>query len=1536
MLKTINKYKKFYLIVIMFISFLVLFSASLSFVYGEPSIEINGNVYLLEELSATTTGIDGTPTYQWSSSSDGVVFNDIADATNSTYTVTQNEINKYIKVTITNNGNSYSKVTNDVVKIAFYLDKGNITISSSSGYKGYAKNGTVISGNHIDTNKYVVTQTDSTITNTNGISLDGILNNCDLTLDGINTSALNSISIPALKGQDKNVVIRLKNTNTINNILYYTAGEQSVVTTNHGNSSLKITSFEGDGKTSGVLNVLPNGSVHWNSGIGGTDNISYVSGLCISGGTLNVITTKDDDCAAIGAGGNGFAEIKITGGKIYAESASTGATIGGGVGYSSPGPGANIEISGGEIEAINYGNNNQYSGNTDVYGVAIGGGGTYRSNSYDATITITGGKVKTTVPNGATAIGAGNSNLGTGGNSTVNISGGEIIAKGNIGGGSVTGSNTSYNGGSSTVNISGGFISVDGNIGGGSATKGKGGYSEVSITGGTILSDSIGGGYSIKNGYNSSHLTITGGSLNSEVSSTPTNGTENVYLTPITFYNTSDYYSNSLIKSLKGIDSYGIKDVKTDVNGKAYFWLPNTSVITEATDNDNNVYTGIVPSKSQGLLKYNTSMNFYTINLTEDSKYYNLYLDKELTNKYTGTVYKTSDSTFHFYVDKKTDSSGNLYPIDVYASNSDGVMKKITPKSTNNNVEEYELTILTNNIEVWFVITDGSNKILKLDLNSGDIKLTKNSNDNLDVTVDKYRLLNYDGGFTLTSLGFSTANNLTLVSGNANILISNLIAHGNRSVINVDKGTLILKSDNYDNQITSTNAPAIDIREGANINITMEDGNSLKINSSTNSAIGGKGTIILSKSSGAHLTLSKNASYSQITANKYTYTTNGLSNTALPYGLNLPNLIGYHNSTDNRLYDLTKTYTLSNATTFKATSLNTTLRDLTETHKIDENGNLVITLSSKPATLTILRDNEVLESSNWITDNVLTIPASEAYYNLSIVAAKYLTYNYVANDYNNLYDGNPHSVNVDVTNVTNVDVYYSTTMLDNSNYKTAGSTTSPQLTNVGNLPVYFYIPQATYNDNVYKEASGVIHIIINKADNRWNLALGIPNIVQGMTLNPFATARWGETTYSYYQYINGEYVEATPIVDGTYFVKAFVEGTDNYNPLESNYVMFNIESTALVNVVKGRDLLKITDGFKTSETNPIEISKDGVLSAYMAFRYTPNASDKITFKFSQSLPVNTKITLIDFNSSTPTYYRYEVNTALSSLAINDFIKMGTTNTTLAPPTSGGEMVAEYQIILDFSKTTNNINQLKTGINQGSNKITKTDFYAVFSGNNDNNISLGNITNETGKMRIPINVKANDFYLKTLDIKLTDESNNDIALPLDISAELLSEDGTKHYGFIRKNHIFMTIDKELLDEKYTLILDNLTTNKYKINVKLYENNNSKAVTSNTIEITGKNQDSIHVKDLVLSDRFIENNSTITFNVKYTSESARKVLVYRSLKENGTYNSKELVDSISIAELSGELNIPITINQSSGIWRYYFEIGNSTDVYNIIVK
>lgn len=304
-----------------------------------------------------------------------------------------------------------------------------------------------------------------------------------ITLHSINSGYEASIKIPADIGNQKNVTIRLSGKNYINDLLYYTNTEE--------NSTLTLTTAFG---TEGELIVRPSGgggsNTHHGAAIGGRNAPSEqksARGLIIAGGKIDVLTTEENNCIAIGGGGNGYANIQITGGTVIAESSSSGATIGGGLAFTGEGSYADIKISGGIITAINHGTTNSpaiLEGR--LYGTAIGGGSSYESSAasgHESVIEITGGKIYVEVPDGYTAIGGGNSYMSNAGNGQVVISDGEVVCVGNIGGGSTV----KGNGGNATVIINNGNLSSS-TIGGGGSTEGQLGAAYVILNDGFVQS----------------------------------------------------------------------------------------------------------------------------------------------------------------------------------------------------------------------------------------------------------------------------------------------------------------------------------------------------------------------------------------------------------------------------------------------------------------------------------------------------------------------------------------------------------------------------------------------------------------------------------------------------------------------------------------------------------------------------------------------------------------------------------------------------------------------------------------------------------------------------------------------------------------------------------------------------------------------------------------------------------------------------------------------------------------------------------------
>lgn len=247
---------------------------------------------------------------------------------------------------------------------------------------------------------------------------------------------------------------------------------------------------------------------HWNSVIGAADNPADTGdmseGIVINSGVIFAGSTPEDNCTAIGGGGNNYGGVTINGGTVTAVVSSTGTAIGGGIGYGNKGGDTDILITDGTIYAYNLGIKKEGdSFEKFVPAAAIGGGGSKSAaGSLKANITITGGMIYAQSM-GGTAIGGGCSANSSGGPATINITGGTIIAKSTEGkygtenitkGVSIGGGTGKTSGGSVTLNISGDkTILRTGSIGGGLATEEgkKVGYADVTITGGDIVGQVI-------------------------------------------------------------------------------------------------------------------------------------------------------------------------------------------------------------------------------------------------------------------------------------------------------------------------------------------------------------------------------------------------------------------------------------------------------------------------------------------------------------------------------------------------------------------------------------------------------------------------------------------------------------------------------------------------------------------------------------------------------------------------------------------------------------------------------------------------------------------------------------------------------------------------------------------------------------------------------------------------------------------------------------------------------------------------------------
>ena len=103
-------------------------------------------------------------------------------------------------------------------------------------------------------------------------------------------------------------------------------------------------------------------------------------------------------------------------------------------------------------------------------------------------------------------------------------------------------------------------------------------------------------------------------------------------------------------------------------------------------------------------------------------------------------------------------------------------------------------------------------------------------------------------------------------------------------------------------------------------------------------------------------------------------------------------------------------------------------------------------------------------------------------------------------------------------------------------------------TDVGTYEVFYKITRRGYNDE-----TGSYKLTITKVDNYWTKEPAIKGWGYGAFPNsPSATPAFGEVEYTYSRSETGSFTELPEVPDvGQWYVKAHVEGTDNYNVLDT-------------------------------------------------------------------------------------------------------------------------------------------------------------------------------------------------------------------------------------------------------------------------------------------------------------------------------------------------------------------------------------------------
>ena len=1014
--------------------------------------------------------------------------------------------------------------------------------------------------------------------------------------------------------------------------------------------------LRGDSKLNNICYYTINGDSVGN-GNGAADSTLTITSAAGDGsldGTLTIDATQKLRYSCIGATGDKSTAtgLTIAGGTITAVNSGAEAAIGGGSnGY------ADITITGGQITAKQNGN-----------APAIGSGSGTVAVGADAKIRITGGAIAAENINAdGVAIGAGGSRDRVGGYAKIAITGGQI-----------------------TATVAGGTA-----IGGGNSTYAAGGGAEVAVSGGTLSSNgAIGGGFSKTKGYADSAIIVTGGSLNTMMSETPTNENgSSVYLTSATLYNADQLVTKASVTSIS-VTGYGMNDVRTDGGGTLYLWLPENAVLTEAVVSG-NPYTGSILAKYAGILKYNSAKNYYSVHFPYDDRL-TVYADEGRTAVISGSLTVPAGDVLSFWVD------AGAYTVTAYRSAGTEMIPLAGAQS--NGLYAYSLTV-TSNTELLFV-TQRGNETPRLSL---DISTVSAIIDTDSVTVGGYRLPGYTGGFLLTSGALPTVHMLTVIGGSHNMRIDRLVAQRGGNVIEVaGGGTLAVTVSSFNNSLASTGYSAILVREGAELDLSFSGAtDSLTVSSSETSysPIGGAGIVRISQS-GGFLNLASGGS-AQITAERYTYTTNSLNNSALPYTFQPARgqLAGYHNGT--KLAAPEEVYSISAATDFTACVIGYVLPAGVSlpAHGVTDAGALSVALPAETSVQSVKRNGEPLGPGGYAAgSSALTINASEAYGNLEIaLKSETNKISYKAADYSAEYTGNPHTFTVSVAYPESAAVRY------REEGGASYSESPPARTDAGVTTIFWEITAEGF-----EPVTGTNTLTVTKGTNQWVSELTCASIQYGSTPSPNAAAKWGQVRYSYYAAEDlTNSLGTVPTEAGSYYVKAAVEGTGNYDALESDFVPFTIETTVIYST-EGRVLERLSARGDVPISTNVTAAANGAFTVSYGFHYIPNSTNTpLTLNFSSPLPGGTKLTMLDLclsHQEAPRFFYYIVpDSGISALQSTDFYIMGTSeHGTFENANADTAREVQYQLCVEFPQNASATEEFTIKLIQGEKELPKTE------------------------------------------------------------------------------------------------------------------------------------------------------------------------------------------------------------------------------------
>ena len=694
------------------------------------------------------------------------------------------------------------------------------------------------------------------------------------------------------------------------------------------------------------------------------------------------------------------------------------------------------------------------------------------------------------------------------------------------------------------------------------------------------------------------------------------------------------------------------------------------------------------------------------------------------------------------------------------------------------------------------------------------------------------------------------------------------------SPVNVKSGTVDISFSEKDNLISSTSKEesAFFVDEDATLIINSEGGKSLKIDSEEDvPAISGTGTIVLEDSNG-HLKLNEannlNNSTPEISVGTYQYKgTNPKYNAVLNNGEFSFELIGYVDSSgilfpnqmssDNKLdfsaRGIVKVYTKSVKTVSEEVV----------------NGNYVIKYRTTqqdytliPPTLELLDGTQLLKGTDYQYDEdtkTLTIYGTAfAKENIRIFAHTEGEISYIAQSVEKTYTGEAFHIGIQLQE-SKFDIYYREGVAFSANptedeLKAEGVFKNQHITktDVCDTTIYFYIKaKPEYDDENYQPVRGSEKLIITKGVNEFiGAQLACKDVVLNSSPNPVIKSKWGTPEYLYYSDPEGNTpVDVSEIgtVTATYYVKAFVKETQNYDRIETDYLI-------RFEVFKTEVFTSTEKSFTPVSGTDTTLSMPANTAFSIYYDTTYNGGMKI--EFSVPLSAGTKITLIDFSEEKAMYYVYftkdtDVTDGKTQILMDSFYLMGDESTKLNP--SNGDRIS-YQFCVEANQTDFVYMEVKFG------EMTTITIEPLASRKTQFSEEPNKENNAIGTARIPISIDSRSAAFggntNVVTVRMSD-------FPDGAFIYLATNDGIIISPSLSNGIFVFDIGADKTENEYYLVIENLDDSKeYEIDldVRICDMGSimyplADKSSTNHYEITLQYNRSSNVY-IVMSDRVIE--------------------------------------------------------------------------------